>query len=91
MPHVLSLRYTLSETALSVVSHQKRKHQQLRDRSQDNGIGIYTCSQKSCHGRLADWPIAFMGRLTRLDLTADWPIGASRLEPIDTSPGGRSD
>jgi len=32
---------------------------------------------------MADWPIAFTGRLTRLDLTADWPIGASRLEPID--------
>ena len=32
---------------------------------------------------MADWLIAFAGRLARLDLTADWPIGSSRLEPID--------
>ena len=32
---------------------------------------------------MANWPIASMGRLARLDLTANWPIGASRLEPID--------
>ena len=45
-------------------------------------IYIYTIHVRKSPA-MADWPIAFMGRSTRLDLTADWPIGASQLEPID--------
>ena len=31
----------------------------------------------------ADWPIALAGRLEPIEILADWPIAASRLEPIE--------